>query len=161
MVRSGRYLPMFREIFAEEGLPLDLIYMAQVESAFKTNAYSRARALGIWERWRFRTRYVDEYLVTFDQADARERTAAAIARLDVLCAFTERAVALDFCCPEISDETGIDIRGGRHPGALAYQQIVIVALCAGPFASWTDPRARIPSRIESRPSDAPTVSSCR
>ena len=40
---------------------------------------------------------------------------SAIARLDVLCAFTERAVTLDFCCPELSEQTGIDIRDGRHP----------------------------------------------
>jgi len=49
LVRSGRYLPMFRRIFEEEGLPLDLIYMAHVESAYKTTAYSRARARGIWQ----------------------------------------------------------------------------------------------------------------
>jgi len=39
----------------------------------------------------------------------------AIARLDVLCAFAERAIALDFCCPELSEEAGIDIQTGRHP----------------------------------------------
>ncbi len=38
-----------------------------------------------------------------------------IARLDVLCAFAERAIALDFCCPELSEQAGIDIRAGRHP----------------------------------------------
>jgi DNA mismatch repair protein MutS len=41
--------------------------------------------------------------------------AVGIARLDVLCGFTERAVTLDFCCPELSQQTGIDIRDGRHP----------------------------------------------
>ena len=46
LIRSGRYVPMFRRIFAEEGLPQDLVYMAHVESAYKTSAYSRARALG-------------------------------------------------------------------------------------------------------------------
>jgi membrane-bound lytic murein transglycosylase D len=49
MARSGRYIEMFREIFAEHGLPQDLVYMAHVESAFKTNAYSRARAMGVWQ----------------------------------------------------------------------------------------------------------------
>ena len=49
LVRSGRYLPMFREIFAENGLPQDLVYMAHVESAYKTTAYSRARAKGIFQ----------------------------------------------------------------------------------------------------------------
>jgi len=49
LVRSGRYQEMFREIFAEEGLPLDLIPMAHVESGYKTTAYSRARARGIFQ----------------------------------------------------------------------------------------------------------------
>ncbi len=47
--RSGRYVGEFRKIFAEEGLPQDLVYMAHVESLFKTTAYSRARARGIWQ----------------------------------------------------------------------------------------------------------------
>lgn len=47
--RSGRYVGEFRRIFAEEGLPQDLVYMAHVESLFKTTAYSRARARGIWQ----------------------------------------------------------------------------------------------------------------
>jgi membrane-bound lytic murein transglycosylase D len=47
--RSGRYEERFREIFAEEGIPRDLIYMAHVESAFKTSAYSRAHARGIFQ----------------------------------------------------------------------------------------------------------------
>ena len=47
--RSGKYMHVFREVFQEEGLPLDLIYMAHVESAYKTTAYSRARARGIFQ----------------------------------------------------------------------------------------------------------------
>lgn len=47
--RSGRYEQRFKEIFAEEGIPRDLIYLAHVESGFKTSAYSRARARGIFQ----------------------------------------------------------------------------------------------------------------
>jgi membrane-bound lytic murein transglycosylase D len=47
--RSGLYLDRFRRIFAEEGLPQDLVYMAHVESLFKPRAYSRAHARGIWQ----------------------------------------------------------------------------------------------------------------
>lgn len=47
--RSGHYMPEFQRIFQEEGLPQDLIYMAHVESLFKTKAYSRAHARGIWQ----------------------------------------------------------------------------------------------------------------
>ena len=49
LIRSGKYLPHFKKIFQEEGVPLDLIYMAHVESLFKPQAYSRARARGIWQ----------------------------------------------------------------------------------------------------------------
>ena len=47
--RSGRHLERFREIFAEAGLPRDLVYMAHVESGYKTSAYSRAHARGIFQ----------------------------------------------------------------------------------------------------------------
>lgn len=47
--RSGRYIEMFREIFAEEGVPQDLVYMAHVESGYKTSAYSRAHARGVFQ----------------------------------------------------------------------------------------------------------------
>ncbi|HEX9427640.1 MAG TPA: LysM peptidoglycan-binding domain-containing protein [Candidatus Polarisedimenticolia bacterium] len=47
--RSGAYLGLIKEIFRKEGLPEDLAYMAHQESAFKLNAYSRARAKGMWQ----------------------------------------------------------------------------------------------------------------
>ncbi len=47
--RSGRYVGMARRIFAEEGVPQDLVFLAHVESAFRHNALSRARALGLWQ----------------------------------------------------------------------------------------------------------------
>ncbi len=47
--RSGRYREMILRIFKEEGVPQDLIYMAQAESGFKPLALSRARARGMWQ----------------------------------------------------------------------------------------------------------------
>ena len=47
--RSGRYLPMMQEIFAEAGLPKDLAYLAMVESGFNDKAYSWAHAVGPWQ----------------------------------------------------------------------------------------------------------------
>ena len=41
--------------------------------------------------------------------------ADAVARLDVLCAFADRALALGYARPEIDEGDAIDIRGGRHP----------------------------------------------
>jgi membrane-bound lytic murein transglycosylase D len=49
MKRGGQYLPMIQAVFREEGLPLDLAYIPLVESAYKTNALSRARAKGVWQ----------------------------------------------------------------------------------------------------------------
>ena len=42
-------------------------------------------------------------------------SAEAIAELDVFNCFAERAVNLEYCEPELSDEAGISIEGGRHP----------------------------------------------
>jgi membrane-bound lytic murein transglycosylase D len=47
--RSGRYREMISRVLQEEGLPQDLIYLAQAESAFQPLALSRAGARGIWQ----------------------------------------------------------------------------------------------------------------
>ena len=47
--RSGRYIPIMREIFKEHGLPEDLVFVALIESGFNPYAYSRARAVGPWQ----------------------------------------------------------------------------------------------------------------
>jgi len=49
LARSSKYLPMVQEIFRSEGIPLDLAYLAIVESGYKTNALSRASARGVWQ----------------------------------------------------------------------------------------------------------------
>ncbi len=49
LARSGRYLPLMQKIFAEEGLPLDLAYLAMIESGFNDRAYSWAHAVGPWQ----------------------------------------------------------------------------------------------------------------
>ena len=44
-----------------------------------------------------------------------KRCAAALSELDVLCCFSERALALDWSCPELAETPGIAIERGRHP----------------------------------------------
>ncbi len=41
--------------------------------------------------------------------------AASLAELDVLSSMSERAVSLNFCKPELTEENLIEIKGGRHP----------------------------------------------
>ena len=47
--RSGRYRDMISRILKEEGVPQDLIYLAQAESGFQPLALSRAGARGLWQ----------------------------------------------------------------------------------------------------------------
>jgi membrane-bound lytic murein transglycosylase D len=47
--RAGRYREMIQRVFHEEGVPQDLIYLAQAESAFQPLALSRAGARGMWQ----------------------------------------------------------------------------------------------------------------
>ena len=54
--RSGRYRDMISRVLREEGLPQDLIYLAQAESAFQPLALSRAGARGIWQFVAYRGR---------------------------------------------------------------------------------------------------------
>ncbi len=47
--RAGRYRPMIEQVFKEEGVPQDLIYLAQAESGFHPLALSYAKARGMWQ----------------------------------------------------------------------------------------------------------------
>lgn len=47
--RSGRFIPFIQEVFEEEGIPLDIAYLAMIESGMNTRAYSRAHASGLWQ----------------------------------------------------------------------------------------------------------------
>jgi len=49
LARSGRYDDMIRRVLKEEGVPQDLIYLAQAESGFHPLALSRAGARGMWQ----------------------------------------------------------------------------------------------------------------
>jgi len=49
LIRSGRYRNMIEHTLAQEGVPQDLIYLAQAESGFHPLALSRAGARGMWQ----------------------------------------------------------------------------------------------------------------
>ena len=52
--RAGRYRPLISRILQEEGVPQELIYLAQAESGFLPRAVSYAAAGGMWQflTWR-------------------------------------------------------------------------------------------------------------
>jgi membrane-bound lytic murein transglycosylase D len=68
--RAGKYQAMISRILAEEGIPQELIHLAQAESGFMPRAVSRAAAEGLWQFVKFRgneyglkqTPYSDERL---------------------------------------------------------------------------------------------------
>jgi membrane-bound lytic murein transglycosylase D len=49
LYQSGKYLPWMEEVFAREGMPLELTRLPFVESSFNVNAYSKVGASGIWQ----------------------------------------------------------------------------------------------------------------
>jgi len=51
--RSGRYKAMIQRVLAEEGLPQELIFLAQAESGFMPQAISNKACVGLWQFIRF------------------------------------------------------------------------------------------------------------
>lgn len=47
--KSGRYMALARRVFKEEGVPVDIAWLAQVESAWRPGALSNAAASGLWQ----------------------------------------------------------------------------------------------------------------
>ncbi|MGE0209164.1 MAG: DNA mismatch repair protein MutS [Lysobacteraceae bacterium] len=75
------------------------------------------KVLGARERALAREKALyEELLDALNQAlEPLKRCAAALSELDALCAFSERALALDWSCPVLTDSPGIHIERGRHP----------------------------------------------
>ncbi|MGY0561388.1 DNA mismatch repair protein MutS [Luteimonas sp. A277] len=75
------------------------------------------KVLSARERAQARERLLYETLLDAlnQRLEPLKRCAAALSELDVLAAFAERAQALDWSRPELTDEPGLLIERGRHP----------------------------------------------
>lgn len=47
--RSGKYIPIMKPILKEYGIPEEVLYIALIESGFKSSAHSKANAVGFWQ----------------------------------------------------------------------------------------------------------------
>ena len=79
MERSGRYRPMIQRVLAEEGVPQELIHLAQAESGFMPRAVSRKAAGGMWQflKWRGQQYGLRQTRYTDDRMDPEKATRAA------------------------------------------------------------------------------------
>jgi membrane-bound lytic murein transglycosylase D len=81
LVRGGRYHDMIQSVLKNEGVPQDLIYLAQAESGFHPLAVSHAGARGIWQFMASRARgYGLERSLWIDDRQDPEKSTRAAAR---------------------------------------------------------------------------------
>ncbi|MDI6766648.1 MAG: LysM peptidoglycan-binding domain-containing protein [Bacteroidota bacterium] len=49
LYEGGKYFPMMKKVFQEEGVPEELIFLSMIESGLNPTARSWAKAVGIWQ----------------------------------------------------------------------------------------------------------------
>jgi membrane-bound lytic murein transglycosylase D len=126
--RAGRYKPLISKILAEEGVPQELIYLAQAESGFLPRAVSHKAAVGMWQfvRWRGQQYGLNQSTHTDDRLDPERATRSAARHLkDLYEKFGDWYLAIagyncgDGCVERAVERTGYaDFWDLRTRGAL-------------------------------------------
>ena len=84
--RANRFFPILAPILKKNGVPLDMLYLACVESTLNTRAYSPAKAAGLWQ---FMASTAKQYgLEVNDYVDERYNTEKAT---EAACRYLKKA----------------------------------------------------------------------
>jgi membrane-bound lytic murein transglycosylase D len=113
--RSGKYRPMIQRILDEEGIPQEIIHLAQAESGFIPRAVSSKAAGGMWQflKWRGNEYGLKQTAYTDDRMDPEMATRSAARHLrDLYHEFGDWYLALAaYNCGPVNVEKAVERTG--------------------------------------------------